>query len=166
MVDFKYLIHSEQHIQWIFKYLVDRELYTREIYALLLLSCFSHIWRCATLWAVACRLLCPWDSPGKSTGEGCHALLQGIFPTQGWNPGLPRCRRILYCLSHQESPRILEWVAYSFFRSSWSGIKLGSPAMQVDSLPAVLPKKPRRTLDTMPKNLDDRLNLLEATGAF
>ena len=32
MVDFKYLIHSEQHIQWIFKYLVDRELYTREIY--------------------------------------------------------------------------------------------------------------------------------------
>ena len=34
------------------------------------------------------RLLCPWDSPGKNTGVGCHALLQGIFPTQGWNPGL------------------------------------------------------------------------------
>ena len=31
------------------------------------------------------RLLCPWDSPGKNTGVGCHALLQGIFPTQGWN---------------------------------------------------------------------------------
>ena len=30
-------------------------------------------------------LLCPWDSPGKDTGEGCHALLQGIFPTQGLN---------------------------------------------------------------------------------
>ena len=29
------------------------------------------------------RLLCPWDSPGKNTGVGCHALLQGILPTQG-----------------------------------------------------------------------------------
>ena len=34
------------------------------------------------------RLLCPWDSPGKNTGEGCHALLQGIFPTQVLNPRL------------------------------------------------------------------------------
>ena len=33
------------------------------------------------------RLLCPWDSPGKTTGVGCHALLQGIFPIQGSNPG-------------------------------------------------------------------------------
>ena len=32
------------------------------------------------------RLLCPWDSPAKNTGVGCHALLQGIFPTQGLNP--------------------------------------------------------------------------------
>ena len=48
--------------------------------------------------------LCPWDSPGKNTGVGCHALLQEIFPTPGWNPGLPHCRQILYCLSHQESP--------------------------------------------------------------
>ena len=31
------------------------------------------------------RILCPWDSPGKNTGVGCHALLQGIFPTQGSN---------------------------------------------------------------------------------
>ena len=41
------------------------------------------------------RLLCPWDSPGKNTGVGCHALLQGIFPTQGSNPGflcLPHCQ--------------------------------------------------------------------------
>ena len=48
------------------------------------------------------RLLCPWDSPGKNTGVGCHALLQGVLPTQGSNPGLPRCGQILYCLSHQE----------------------------------------------------------------
>ena len=39
------------------------------------------------------RLLCPWDSPGKNTGVGCHALLQGIFPTQGLNPGPPYCSR-------------------------------------------------------------------------
>ena len=36
------------------------------------------------------------DSPGKNTEVGGHALLQGIFPTQGSNPGLPRCRRVLY----------------------------------------------------------------------
>ena len=52
------------------------------------------------------RLLCPWDSPGKNAGVGCHALLQGIFPAQGWNPGLLHCREVLYCLSHQRSPRI------------------------------------------------------------
>ena len=40
------------------------------------------------------------DSPGKNTAVGCHALLQGIVPTQGLNPGLLHCRRILYCLSH------------------------------------------------------------------
>ena len=44
------------------------------------------------------------DSPGKNIGVGCHALLQGIFPTQGLNPGLPHCRRILYQLSHKGSP--------------------------------------------------------------
>ena len=34
------------------------------------------------------RLLCPWDSPGKNPGVGCYTLLQGIFLTQVWNPGL------------------------------------------------------------------------------
>ena len=43
------------------------------------------------------------DFPGKNTGVGCHALFQGIFPTQGSNPGLPHCRWILYRLSHQRS---------------------------------------------------------------
>ena len=41
------------------------------------------------------RLLCPWNSPDKNTEVGCHSLLQGIFPTQGWNPGLLHCRQIL-----------------------------------------------------------------------
>ena len=40
-------------------------------------------------------LLHPWDFPGKSTGVGCHFLLQGIFPTQGLNPGLPHCSQML-----------------------------------------------------------------------
>ena len=54
-------------------------------------------------------LYSPWNSPGQNTGVGSRSLLQGIFPTQGSNPGLPCCRRILYQLSHQGSPRILEW---------------------------------------------------------
>ena len=51
------------------------------------------------------------DSPGKNTGVGCHSLLHEIFPTQRTNPGLLHCRWILYQLSHQGSPRILEWLA-------------------------------------------------------
>ena len=58
------------------------------------------------------RLLCPWDSPGKNTGVGCHALLQGIFPTQGSNPGLPHCRQIL---SHRGSPTHQEINNANFF---------------------------------------------------
>ena len=98
---------------------------------------YVHI--CVCLVAQSCPTLCDpmdcsppgssvhGDSPGKNTGEGCHVLLQGIFPTQGSNPGLPHCRQILYCLSHQESPRILEWVAYPFSRETfwprnWTGV--------------------------------------------
>ena len=51
-------------------------------------------------------ILSPWDSPGRNTGVGYHSLLQGSFPTQGSNPGLPHCRRILYCLRYLGSPRI------------------------------------------------------------
>ena len=69
----------------------------------------------------------PWNSPGHNTGVGSPFLLQGIFPTQGSNPGLPHCRRILYQLSHKGRPRILEWVAYSFSSGSsqprnWRGV--------------------------------------------
>ena len=56
----------------------------------------------------------PWNSPGQNTGVVGLSFLQGIFPTQGSNPGLLHCRRILYQLSHKGSPRILEWVAYPF----------------------------------------------------
>ena len=51
------------------------------------------------------RLLCHEDSPGKNTGVDCHALLQGIFPAQGLNPGLLHWRQILHHKSHQGSPR-------------------------------------------------------------
>ena len=68
-----------------------------------------------------------WNSPGQNIGVGCLSLLQGIFPTQGLNPGLPHYRQILYQLSHQGSPRILEWLAYPFSRGSsqsrnWTGV--------------------------------------------
>ena len=69
----------------------------------------------------------PWNSPGQNTGVGSLSLLQGVFPTQGLNPGLLHCRQILSQLSHKGSPRILEWVTYCFSRESsqprnWTGV--------------------------------------------
>ena len=66
--------------------------------------CVCSVSRCsrvrlfATHGLQAARLLCPWDSPGKNTGVDCHALLQGIFPTQ----------RLNLCLLH-----LLQWQAGS-----------------------------------------------------
>ena len=66
------------------------------------------------------------NSPGQNTGMGSLSLLQGIFPTQGSNPGLLHCRWILYQLSHKGSPWILEWVANPFSRGpSWSRNRTG-----------------------------------------
>ena len=71
---------------------------------------------CVHLVAQSCLILCDpmdcslpgssvhGDYSGKNTGVGCHALLQGIFPIQGSNSGLPHCRQILYHLSPQGSP--------------------------------------------------------------
>ena len=82
------------------------------------------------------------DSPGRNTG--CQAFLQGIFLTQGSNPGLLRCRRILDCLSHQGSPRIRKRVACPCSRELPDpGTEPGSPALQAGSLPAQLPRKPQ-----------------------
>ena len=65
-------------------------------------------------------LYSPWNSPGQNTGVSSHSLLPGIFTSQESNTGLLHCRQILYELSHQGRPRILEWVAYPFSsRSSW-----------------------------------------------
>ena len=49
-------------------------------------------------------LYSPWNPPVQNTGVGSHSLLQGIFPTEGSNSGLPHCRQILYQVSHQGSP--------------------------------------------------------------
>ena len=56
----------------------------------------------ATPWNIACQAPCPRNSPDKNTVVGCHFLLQGIYLTQGSNPGL----LILYHLSHQGSPYV------------------------------------------------------------
>ena len=59
-------------------------------------------------------LYSPWNSPGQNTGVGSLSLLEGIFPTQGWNPDLLYCRQILYQLNHKGSPSILECIAIAF----------------------------------------------------
>ena len=76
----------------------------------------SHLVVSDSLWPQG--LDSPWNSPGQNTGMDSLSLLQGSFPIQGLNAGLPHCRQILYQLSHKGSPRILEWVTYPF--SSWS----------------------------------------------
>ena len=54
-----------------------------------------------TPWTVARQVALSMGFSSKNTGVGCHSLYQGIFPTQGLNPGLLHCRQILYHLSHQ-----------------------------------------------------------------
>ena len=71
------------------------------------LSHVSHVQLCVTLWTIATKFLCPWDSPGTCTGVGCHA---GVFPPQGLNPHL-------FCLPH--------WQA-----GSLSLVPTGKPSMQ------------------------------------
>ena len=73
------------------------------------------------------RLFVTQNSPGQNTGVGSLSLLQGIFPIQGLNPGLPHCRQILHKMSHKRSPRILKWVAYLFssgpsWPRNWTGV--------------------------------------------
>ena len=104
-----------------------------------MLSPFSPVQLFLSLWTEPARLLCPWDSPGKNTGVGYHALLQGIFWTQGSNLHLLwllRCRQIVYCWASREAHknltiflvksdkevvRFLIWVVTTWM---WSLIKL------------------------------------------
>ena len=86
-----------------------------------------YLWNIYVKWSESCSVVSDSLRPhrytvlgilGQHAGVGSLSLLQGIFPTQGSNPGLPHCRRILYQLSHEGNSTILEWVAYPFFSGS------------------------------------------------
>ena len=95
---------------------------------LLWLSC-SAVSDSATPWTLASPgSSVRGDSPGKNTGAGCHALLQGIFPTQGWNPGL-LCWQVDSLLqNHQGSPHQLIYSALEFccWPHFWGGFPGGA----------------------------------------
>ena len=97
-------------------------------HSLLVLSLFLLLWsESGSVMSDSLRphgLYSPWNSPGQNTGVGSLSFLQGIFPTQVSNPGLPHCRRILYQLSHKGSPFLLPilYILFSHFcseSSSW-----------------------------------------------
>ena len=71
------------------------------------------------------------DSPGKNIRLVCHALLQGIFPIQGSNPGLPHCRWILYHLSYQGSVTRMQLYATVFFLSQKRNTQLTQVNIQI-----------------------------------
>ena len=77
-------------------------------------------------------LYSPWNSPGQNTGVGSHSLLQGIVPTQGSNPGLLHCRRILYQLSHQGNPVGLKLSKFLVnFKQNMSQIYISNPFLNM-----------------------------------
>ena len=90
----------------------------------------------------------PWNSLGQNTGVGSFSLLQGIFPTQGLNPGLLHYRQILYQLSHREAQ---EYQSCEPIPSPADlpdpGTEKGSPALQADSLPTELSAKDACSLE-------------------
>ena len=122
----------------------------------------------------------PWNSPGQNTGVGSLSPLQGIFPTQGLNPGIPNCRQTLYQLSHKGSPKSLSHVQLFFNpmdrgawraplsmwfprQEYWSGLPCPSPGDLPD--PGTEPRSPALQADSLPSerlvetlNVDDKEN--------
>ena len=92
--------------------------YAMLCYAVLCCAMLSHVRFFATPWTVTHQASLPMGVSRQEYRVGCHALLQGTFPTQGSNPGLLHNRWILYHLSYQGSPRILEWITYPFSRGT------------------------------------------------
>ena len=92
----------------------------------------------------------PWNSPGQNTGVGSRSVLQGIFPTQGLNPGFPHCRWILYQLSHQGSPVACQApLSMEFPRQEyWKGLPFPSPGDLPH--PGVEPGSPALPAETSP----------------
>ena len=78
---------------------------------------------------------CPWNSLGQNTGVGGLSLLQGIFPTQGLNPGLLHCRWILYQLSHKVANILMGYLCKEGYRVNviWLGtIMLSATSRSAD----------------------------------
>ena len=86
-----------------------------------------------TPWTVATRLLCPWDSPRRNTGVGCHSLLQGIFPIKGLNPSsLALAGKDSSTLSHWGSPYKRQMISiYYYFAGLLKKKKTGAHALAV-----------------------------------
>ena len=106
-------------------------------------------------------LYSPWNSPGQNTGVDSLFLLQGLFPTQGLNPGLLYCKQILYQLSYQGNPRILKWVAISFSRGSFqprNRAQVSCIASRFFTVSASRRSYLRTILDRLPRNNDNRVN--------
>ena len=76
-------------------------------------------------------LYSPWNSPGQNTGVGSLSFLEGIFPTQGSNPGRPLCRQILYQLNHKGSPNYYISVQFSSVPQSCNPMDCSRPDLPV-----------------------------------
>ena len=112
------------------------------------------------------RFVHPWSFLGKSTGVGCHFLLQGIFLTQGSNPGLLHCGQTLYHLSHQGSPtlvarsiifrggkkdgrvKVLQWVTWGVVSKRWDSWLKGVECAENSG--GLLPHGIQRWLERIP----------------
>ena len=105
------------------------------------------------------------DSPGKNTWVGCQALLQGIFQTQGLNPGLLHCRWFFAIWATREAQEYWSGQPIPSSRELPDpGMELGSPALQVDSLPAESPGKPTVTYTAF-KLRDKKLRTMKTQKA-
>ena len=102
------------------------------------------------------------DSPGKNTGVGCHALLQGIFPNQGSNPGHPHCRLDFLSSEPPGKPKNTGVGSLSLLQEELPdpGIEPGFPALQMSSLPAELPGKNRFILYLITKQMVIHVSIL------
>ena len=111
-----------------------------------------------TAWTVTCQAPLSMRFPRKNIGVGCHALLQGIFPTQESNPVLPHCRQILHCLSHQPSSGVP--ISTSQFRTLSRAVfkfpKIPALLMAMRPLPQNTRGSPRSGYLALPSGSDGR----------